>query len=43
MILIVVGREVFGSTNEETNTLYFRNAEREQNEILKWRRNVSNV
>jgi hypothetical protein len=35
MVLIVVKREVSGSTNEETNTLYFRNAEREENEILK--------
>jgi hypothetical protein len=31
MFLIAVKREVFGSTNEETNTLYFRDAEREQN------------
>jgi len=35
MFLIVVEREVSVSTNEETNALYFRNAEREQNEILK--------
>jgi hypothetical protein len=30
MVLIVVEREVFGSTNEETNALYFRNAERKK-------------
>jgi hypothetical protein len=30
MFLTVVEKEVSGSTNEETNTLYFRNAEREQ-------------
>jgi hypothetical protein len=35
MVLVVVKGEVSGSTNEETNTRYFRNAEREQNEILK--------
>ena len=35
MVLSVVNWGVSGSTNEETNTLYFRNAEREQNEILK--------
>jgi len=35
MVLIVVNREVSGSTNEETNALYFRNAARKQDEILK--------
>jgi hypothetical protein len=34
MVLIVVEREVSGSTNEETNTPYLRNPEREQNKIL---------
>jgi hypothetical protein len=34
MLLSVVKREVSDSTNEKTNTLYLRNAEREQNGIL---------